>query len=229
MATTLPLYDGIYCNQNIQVLIDSGASENYVSPQVIKNNEELIPVFNRKVETAGGEISEIKYKTNLKVNLNGYETTILAYVFPTKFDLILGRSWLKQEEPTPDWANDIWIINKGSIELKPNIHYTNKKHSSLTSISDLSYLISHKQADRYMKKGADSFLLCIQDSVIEKCMATTSEEGDDTDYWDKLIKEFVDIFKTELPGLPPDRGIHHIINTGESKPILRPPFKMSPL
>lgn len=224
LSTTLPLYDGNCYGQPLQVLIDSGASENYVSPHIIQDDQELIPVLNRRVETAGGEVSEIKYKINLKVDLNGYTTSIVAYVFPTKFDLILGRSWIKQEKPVPDWDNDIWVINKGSTQLKPKIH---KKHSSLTSISDLNYLISHKQADRYMKKGADGFLLCIQD--VEMIDGIHSNKIGKDDYWKKLVQEFDEIFKTELPGLPPDRGIQHIINTGDARPISRPPFKMSPL
>ncbi|KAG2208645.1 hypothetical protein INT47_007743 [Mucor saturninus] len=162
-------------NKNIQVLIDSGASENYVSPHVIQNEQELIPVFDRKVETAGGEVAEIKYKVNLKVDLNGYSSTITAYVFPIKFDLILGRSWLKQENPTTNWDTDIWSINQGSTLLKPQKN-TYHNHSPLTSISDLSYLISHKQADRFLKKGANGFLLCIRDVKPQNDMATNNTD-----------------------------------------------------
>lgn len=51
----------------------------------------------------------------------------------------------------------------------------------------------------------------------------------DDNYWDYLVKEFSDVFKDELPGLPPDRCIHHIIDTGNAKPVSRSPYKMSPL
>lgn len=44
-----------------------------------------------------------------------------------------------------------------------------------------------------------------------------------------MVKEFCFVFKDELPGLPPDRGIHHSIDTGNARPISRPPYKMSPL
>jgi hypothetical protein len=192
----------------------------------LNENQELIPVYNRRVETAGGEVTEIKNKVKLKVDLNGYESFIMAYVFPTKFDLILGRAWLKDESPNTDWSSDTWYINKGSTILKP-IKNTHRDHSSLTSMSDLSYLISHKQADRYMKKGAESFLFCIQD--LNSADVSTTESTENGDYWDELVKKFDDVFKDELPGLPPDRGIHHIIDTGDAKPISRPPFKMSPL
>jgi hypothetical protein len=65
------------------------------------------------------------------------------------------------------------------------------------------------------------------------------EEGDqgsirnpslkDDDYWSGLVQEFAEVFKEKLNGLPPDRGIHHVINTGDAHPVSRPPYKMSPL
>lgn len=43
------------------------------------------------------------------------------------------------------------------------------------------------------------------------------------------MKEFTDVFKNTLPGLSPDRGIHHLIDTGDATTVSRPPYKMSPL
>jgi hypothetical protein len=31
-----------------------------------------------------------------------------------------------------------------------------------------------------------------------------------------------------LPGLPPERDVVHVIDTGDAKPVSRNPFKMSP-
>lgn len=45
----------------------------------------------------------------------------------------------------------------------------------------------------------------------------------------ELLNEFNDVFRDDLPpGLPPVRIVEHVIDTGDSKPISRPPFKMSP-
>ena len=46
---------------------------------------------------------------------------------------------------------------------------------------------------------------------------------------ESLIKEFNDVFQDVLPRLPPDRGIEHVIDTGDADPISRPPYKISPL
>ena len=160
----------------------------------------------------------------MDIDLNGVQEKINAFIFPTKFDLILGRSWLKQAQPSPDWENDTWYLNNGRVKLQP---CTNIKKNSHTSIPKLSYLISHKQADRLIKKGGESFLFFIksndEDDKYKNPKLQTS------DYWDNLMHEFADVFKDELPGIPPDRGIHHLIDTGDAKPVSRPPYKMSPL
>ena len=37
------------------------------------------------------------------------------------------------------------------------------------------------------------------------------------------------MFQDKLPGLPPDRGVEHVIDSGDAEPVYRPPYKMSPL
>ncbi|KAI8878518.1 hypothetical protein K501DRAFT_142442, partial [Backusella circina FSU 941] len=112
ISTTLPLYLVSINGKTAKTLIDSGASENYVSPNAIAHipQKQLIPVYDRQVETAGGDITRIEYKVTMDINLNGYHDvantthdTVTAFVSPTKFDLILGRSWLQQTQPVPDW------------------------------------------------------------------------------------------------------------------------------
>ena len=43
------------------------------------------------------------------------------------------------------------------------------------------------------------------------------------------MTEFSDVFQDKLPGLPPDRGVQHVIDTGDADSVFRPPYKMSPL
>lgn len=178
---------------------------------------------NRQVETASGNISQIEYKVEMDITLNGVHDKITAFVFPTKFDLILGRSWLKQAQPSPDWENDTWYLNNGRVKLQPCTNI--KKHSH--SLPKLNYLISHKQADRIIKKGGESFLFFLKSN--DEDNKYTNPRQQTADYWDQLVQEFSTVFKDELPGLPTDRGIHHLIDTGDADPVSRPPYKMSPL
>ncbi|KAG2193616.1 hypothetical protein INT47_007239 [Mucor saturninus] len=128
IATSLPLYPATHNGQQLGTLIDSGASDNYVSPQVVKMlpKHRFTLVHDRQVETAGGEISKTKYKLN-------------------------------QVCPTPDWLTDSRYINSGRIRLDPL-----PSPPKQIDTPKLNYLISHKQADRFIKKGGDGFLFFIK-------------------------------------------------------------------
>ncbi|OBZ80351.1 hypothetical protein A0J61_11601 [Choanephora cucurbitarum] len=108
--------------------------------------------------------------------MNGFEDVVTAYVFPTKFDLIFGRSWLKQTKPIPIWANDTWYLKNGYIELKPCV---NQKQIDQ---SGLNYLISHKQANKSIKKGAESFLPYIK--LMDENASERNPRLQDDKYWD---------------------------------------------
>ena len=222
VATKLPLYLGSFKGNDIKILIDSGASENYVSPEVSALADSWLPVYDRQVETAGGETTEITKKVSMNVTVNGFTGTVAAYVFPTKFDLILGRAWLKEVNPQPDWATDCWTIydNGNKIKLVP----CNDDRNTTSAHPRLSYLISHKQADRSLKQGGEGFLMYLNTTELNDKKSILVEDK----YWSKLVKEFTTVFRDELPGLPPNRDVTHVINTGDAKPVSRPPFKMSP-
>jgi hypothetical protein len=44
-----------------------------------------------------------------------------------------------------------------------------------------------------------------------------------------LANSFKQVLQNTLPGLPPKRVVQHVIDTGDAKPVTRPPYKMSPL
>jgi hypothetical protein len=50
----------------------------------------------------------------------------------------------------------------------------------------------------------------------------------DQPFWSKLVKEYADVFRDELPGLPPARNDPPMIDTGDAKPVSKPPYKTSP-
>ncbi|KAG2190788.1 hypothetical protein INT47_000170 [Mucor saturninus] len=211
--TDLPLYAATLNGQQILVLIDSGASANYVSPQIVHLATHVTSIPGRSVETAGGHSIRINQKATLPLSLNGYADTVDAFVFPTKFDLILGRTWLQQAKPIPDWHHDHWILRKDGQEIVLRPHGTRpmKPH--------LAYLISAKQVQKLSRREeAECFLLHIKSPK-----ETTNDEQ-----WMKLVKEFDDVFQDGLPGLPPNRDVQHVINTGDAYPVNKPPFKMSP-
>ncbi|KAG2190798.1 hypothetical protein INT47_010345, partial [Mucor saturninus] len=193
--TDLPLYPAMLDDKLISVLIDSGASANYVSPQIAQSAQNLVSISGRPVETAGGHTLSIDQKATLSLSLSGYTDTIDAYVFPTKFDLILGRTWLQQARPIPDWQTDTWYLHRNGVEfvLQPQCPRKVKPQ--------LNYLVSAKQVQKLVgKEEAACFLLHIKSKL---------NTNNDDSQWNDLVKEFSDVFQDGLPGLPPDREVQH--------------------
>lgn len=210
----LPLYSMSCNNHTITALIDSGATCTYVSPRVI-GGLPTKTVSGRSVETAGGHTMPITTQVTLLLNAAGYCHHVNAYVLDTKFDLILGHDWLKQVKPIPEWGMDTWRIDKDGTQ-----YFLHPQHDR--PIPDLAYLISHRQLQRYerSKKVDDMYLAYVKSSDVDP-LGEASVKA--------LLDEFHDVFQEQLPGLPPQRDVAHIIDTGDADPINRPPFKMSPL
>lgn len=214
--TDLPLYSMVCNGKNVDVLLDSGASCTYVSPFLAAGCPvQTIP--NREVETAGGHKFIIDRAVTLSLNTAGLKHKAFAYVLDTKFDLILGRDWIKRMKPVPNWDQDMWVITNNNHQ-----YVLHPKSNRL--IRDLTYLISHRQVNRLTKNNQ------VEDLFV--CYPNMINQGKEQSQQDKLQqfrKEYPEVFQDHLPGLPPQRNIHHIIDTGDAEPINRPPYKMSPL
>ncbi|KAJ8663285.1 hypothetical protein O0I10_000523 [Lichtheimia ornata] len=116
-------------------------------------------------------------------------------------------------QPIPDWRHDTWQIKQGN-------HTHILTPSRKRQIPDLAYLLSHREMQRLSRTKA----------ISEMYLFYTADKIDKYDgTFDTLVHEYADVFRNELPGLPPDRDIEHVIDTGDAQPINRHPFKMSPL
>ena len=115
--TKLPLYRAMVNGSACSVLIDSGASANYINPKLVSSVTQMRNVKGQAVETANGQQSEISSIASFTLQLGDYQDDMEAYVFDTKFDLILGNSWLRQVQPTPDWFLSSWSIRLSSGNL----------------------------------------------------------------------------------------------------------------
>ncbi|KAG2195523.1 hypothetical protein INT47_002719 [Mucor saturninus] len=107
----LPLYHIQINGHPCTVLIDSGASANCINPRLVPYVSHVKPtVQGQSVETANGQQTPINQIVTFSVALGDYTDRIEAYVFDTKFDIILGRSWLSQIQPIPNWSTGSWKI-----------------------------------------------------------------------------------------------------------------------
>ncbi|OBZ80702.1 hypothetical protein A0J61_11249 [Choanephora cucurbitarum] len=227
VSCNLPLYHGVLTSVDgdsidVHVLIDNGASENYIAPHVshlIEGTRHRVQ--GRKVETAGGNTSPITEKVVFDLSLQGHTSSMSAFVFDTKFDIILGRSWLKEHKPKANWLDDsgkvsccLDVGSDGTIlpvqdDFRPLL-------DDVVAPVSLNYLISKKQAKKVIgKDGADVCLLYLLDDSD----SSSTVRDNASSFWSHLPEDFPSVFLDRLPGLPSDRGVQHVIDTGDCKPI----------
>lgn len=106
----LPLHRGYIHGHPVSILIDSGASANYMSPRLQSKADQVVPIMERNVETANGAQTAISKRAHITLDLGGYiENNLPVYIFDSKFDIILGQSWLQKVCPQPHWPSDRWF------------------------------------------------------------------------------------------------------------------------
>lgn len=179
----LPLYKTMVGGSDFKILIDSGASTCYVHPKLLSHAIQITDIKNQAVETADGNQSHINKKISFKMHLGDtheHQEIVNAFVFESKFDVILGRNWLKERGPIPNWFDDTWVLSSssgGNITLHPvitqkhTIQNINKDNNFIsqqlfTSSSPLhliqdteedpnqtDYLLSANQVSRLLKKN----------------------------------------------------------------------------
>ncbi|KAG1533824.1 hypothetical protein G6F51_012420 [Rhizopus arrhizus] len=225
-VTDLPLYEmtlynGKNGNAKIKALLDTGAGSNYIAPRLINNFIKVIPLRTAsEVETAGGHKMTIDKKVEFILRIGKLCYRTQAYIFDMKFDLILGQQWLKQAKPTPDWKTNSWVLSNCKGLKETMVPCANPIVAMpFAPVQEFAYVMSKRQFQRSAKKNQVEELYLVHFNDNKPAEKVNSA----------FLKEFKDVFcEGSLPGLPPMRTVEHVIDTGEAKPVNRPPFKMSP-
>ncbi|SAM03460.1 hypothetical protein, partial, partial [Absidia glauca] len=208
--TDLPLYEGCCGHDTLKVLIDDGASASYLSDRWAHLGKTSRQVNNRFVETANGQQTAIKEQVAIKITFGPCSYIVQPYVFKTKFDLILGRDWLKQALPVPNWLKDTWTIKQQSRRY--TLYPSNRPRGS-----ELPFLVSAMQTKKLVRKRNPCFMVTLNN-------LDTPVAPDNKEPWRSLPNEYPSVFRDDLPGLPPHRDTQHAINTGDARPVYRVVF-----
>lgn len=83
-----------------QILIDSGASANFVSSRFV--DTESIKPCDATVRLANGQEALVKGQTVLHLQMEQYNTTCNFKIFDMEQNVILGQTWLTQVNPFID-------------------------------------------------------------------------------------------------------------------------------
>ena len=98
--------------RNVRVLVDSGASGNFVNTSLLGNVDfgQIKPRAN--VRLADGTNLPILGNVSKELSLGGYEETLNFKVIgmQSKFDIILGQTWLARVNPRINWKQRVMTI-----------------------------------------------------------------------------------------------------------------------
>lgn len=203
------------------VLLDSGAegfcyvSKHFLQTQAIAFKE----TSQSGIACADGAQRPVYGTVTLNVHMQKYAAKVPCKIIDLdpQFDLIFGQDWLQAHDT-------VLYMSTGSATLRQKgqlIHLSkldqynhvipesdNTESTPEQPNSDVSSLpcvatITCKAARRAMKKGGLALLVLVTEAQPQPPTPEQQENPKLT----QLQEEFGDIFKSELPGLPPYRGV----------------------
>ena len=198
----------------MHALIDPGFTHSYICSEYVFDrmpSVEQLP-YDMLVTSPLGHSARVNrvYKNcHLMTHDREFSVDLLALPFH-EFDLILGMDWLSKHRAIVD-------CDKKTARLKC---------SDLTKVTvhgiqsgAMSNVISAMQARQLLRKGCEAFLAMVLDSKrgqieLENIL---------------VVKDFLDVFPEELPGIPPVREVELSIEIfPETAPTSRAPYRMAP-
>ncbi|KAA0051715.1 pol protein [Cucumis melo var. makuwa] len=196
------------------VLFDSGSSHSFISSAfVLHARLEVEPLQHvLSVSTPSGEcmLSMEKVKACL-IEIAGrvIEVTLLVLDM-LDFDVILGMDWLATNHASIDCSRKEVAFNPPSLA---SFKFKGEGSRSLPKV------ISAMRASKLLSQSTWSILASVVDTR-EVDVSLSSKP---------VIRDYLDIFPEELPGLPPRRKIEFTIELEPGTiPISRAPYRMTP-
>ncbi|GJT65024.1 putative reverse transcriptase domain-containing protein [Tanacetum coccineum] len=208
-------------NYYASMIFDSGADRSFVSTTISALLDITLDTLDVSyvVELADGRIS----KTN--TILRGCTLGLLGHPFnidlmPVElgsFDVIIGMDWLANHHAVIVCDEKIMRIPFGDEFLIVQCDRDDKGEKLKLSI------ISCTKTQKYIKRGCPIFLA----QVTKKETEDKSKEKRLEDV--PTVRDFLEVFPEDLPGLPPTRQVEFQIDlVPGAAPVVRAPYRLAP-
>jgi transposase InsO family protein len=225
LPTTKPLIiKGTLNHAPISILIDSGATGNFISQQAVDHfsfSIDSVPSISIVFANGAKGVCN-KAATAAYLRFQEHEERInLRVVSLPKHDIILGKPWLEKWNPIINWRTHEITFPEKKLSDPP------KKTEAQTpeTVNHMQISVITPQQLRQTWKPEDQLFICeISEDHLVNSNATDPRIQ-------PLLQEFQDVFPDELPlELPPHRPCDHRIKLEDgSVPPWRPIYRMSPL
>jgi transposase InsO family protein len=197
-----------YCGNHIPVLVDSGASRNFILCETVGSlNMKTSSCKPFPIKFAGNEQQTIKEKVILRCKFGEETINVDFYIFSgqnNRFKMILGMPWFTMLNPRIDWKQRTIHLKNGTI-----IHAATQSMEPFDGkepIDNVYWLSATQTAQDTSTPSAE-----LPREVAE------------------ILHEYKDVAYGPLEhGPPQNRIFQHKIDTGDAEPVAIPPRKMSP-
>ena len=233
---------GHMAGTEVTLLIDSGASRDFVDTRLVDKCGMTLQPSNRRIRLADGSVVAAQGEVAIDCDLRAakgapfsFTSTFVATTLEG-YDAILGMTWLSQHDPHINWftrAVTLRVAGKPPCLINPIPVKADKAPRLAT--------MTMNATRKAIQKGAvDELFLVMMPGSCQQ--ATDSLAGLDTagtsptvqnGAWpelDSLLQEFSDVWPEKVPNeLPPLRGVEHEIElkAGHKVPPVRPLYHQS--
>ena len=217
------------------ILMDTGATANFISPQLLKKLQLECQLTDAMLRLADNTEAPILGKVQLKLKIQQFSCVVWCFVTDLckEFDVILGNNFMIGH-------NAILNFQRLTVSLtRHGKRFTLKAGLKTGNAADTKLFLNCAQARRSLKNGCEAFLIMVNalldtdtdassDVTCAENVTNTDTENSLADGIASLRLQFADIFEPPK-GLPPDRGIEHVIPTlaGAQPPFMRM-YRLSP-
>jgi len=207
---------GIYTLNSlpVHVLFDPGATISFVSTSFVLNiSVPIVPLRERlAIEVADGRNVWVSEQARgCLLGINGVEFSIdLKPITTREFEVIVGMDWLAAHNAYVDCKN-----KQIEVESPEGIKVMIQGEKRQGGIS----MISFAKVRQNLSKGGVAFLAY---ASISQTVSTSMSEVD-------VVREFMDVFPDDLPGLPPKRQVEFVIDLiPGATPVARSSYHLAP-
>ena len=162
----------------------------------------------------------VKAETSaITIRLGHLECKIKGIVCPNlNVDIIAGLNWLRQLKPAIDWESSVLTVLRNGVNYK--VYPSNLNHR----MEDYVFIkIVEMEENNNNNNNNINFDKCNFETIHFYKVGTA--EHDDV----PITKEYSDVLKETLPGLPPRREVEHKIEIIGTIPKPSAIYKLSPL
>jgi hypothetical protein len=215
-------YDGTLGHIPCTFMLDTQASDCFVSKSFLERNNMNFEKINGEVQLGDGTHVAIHGRVSLHVALQQYKAkvSLLVVNLGPGFEVVLGDSWLTKTKAILRYWDGTCVLRKGQRQftmtsrpaLKPKgskkakvkMSQSGSRKKGVPGLSQL--LLTAMQFKRFVRKGGSRCFLVILQNTDDKINDSGQPEA-----LKALLDEYRDVFADPPKGLPPDRGEIRVI------------------